>query len=83
MDVLFTTSNNLINEIYEKALRLTSELNDILINGLPLLKTKYLHKIKTSQTLSIEVYNNVNILSPPIMLDLFTTWNNIYHHRNL
>ena len=34
------------------------------------------------QTLLIEVYKNLNALSPPIMLDLFTTRENIDNLRN-
>ena len=57
-----------------------------------LLITKYLCTIylqclwtiynKNIQTLLIEVYKNLNGLSPPIMLDLFTTRENIYNLRN-
>ena len=46
-----------------------------------LLITKYIHN-ENIETLLTEVYKNLNGLSPSIMLDLFTTRENIYNLRN-
>ena len=76
------SSNNLINKIHERALRLTSEINDIPFNELHSINNEASIHNKNIQTLLIEVYKNLNGLSPPIMLDLFTIRDNIYNLRN-
>ena len=78
----FCSSNNLINKIHERALRLTSEINDIPFNELLSINSEVSIHDKNIQTLLIEVYKNLNELSPPIMLDLFTIRDNIYNLRN-
>ena len=72
----------MINKIHERALRLTSEINDIPFNELLSINNEVSIHNKNIQTLLIEVYKNLNGLSPPIMLDLFTIRNNIYNLRN-
>ena len=76
------SSNNLINKTHERALRLTSEINDIPFNELLSITADVSIHNKNIQTLLIEVYKNLNGLSPPIMLDLFTIRNKIYNLRN-
>ena len=78
----FCSSNNLINKIHERALRLTSEINDIPFNELLSINSEVSIHDKNIQTLLKEVYKNLNELSPPIMLDLFTIRDNIYNLRN-
>ena len=76
------SSNNLINKIHEKTLSLTSEINDIRFNGLLSINNEVsIHK-KNIKTFLIELYKNLHGLLPPIMLDLFTTRENIYKLRN-
>ena len=77
-------SNNLINKIHEWISSLTSEINDIPLNELLSINNEVsIHnKNKNIQTLLIEVYKNLNGLSPPIMSGLFTTRENIYNLRN-
>ena len=82
MDVCSHSSNNLINKIHERTLRLTSEINDIPFNELLSINNKVSMHNKNIQTLLIEVYKNLNGLSPTIMLDLFTIRDNIYNLRN-
>ena len=77
-----STSNNLINKILERALHLTSEINDIPFNELLSINADVSIHNKNIQTLLIEVYKNLNRLSPPIMLDLFMLRGNIYNLRN-
>ena len=75
-------SNNLINKIHERALSLTSEINDIPFNKLlPINNEVSIHN-KNIQTILIEVYTNFNGLSPLIMLNLLTTRENICNLRN-
>ena len=77
-------SNNLINKIHEWISSLTSEINDIPLNELLSINNEVsIHnKNKNIQTLSIEVYKNLNGLSPPIMSGLFTTRENMYNLRD-
>ena len=76
------SSNNLINEIHERALNLTPDINDIFLNELLSINNEVSIHNKNTKTLLIEVYKNLNGLSPPIMLDLFTRRENIYNLRN-
>ena len=78
------SSNNLINKIHEWVSSLTSEINDIPLNELLSVNNEVsIHnKNKNIQTLLIEVYKNLNGLSPPIMSGLFMTRENIYNLRN-
>ena len=75
------SSNSLINKIHERALSLTSETNDIPFNELLSINNEVLIHNKNIQILLIEVYKNLNRLSPP-MFDLFTARDNIYNLRN-
>ena len=70
------------HKIHERALSLTSEINDIPFTELLSINNEVPIHNKNIQTLLIEVYKNLNGLSPPIMLDLFTTRENIYNLRN-
>ena len=84
MDVLFTLVKQFdyCNKIHERALSLTSEINDIPFNELLSINNEvYIHN-KNIQTLLIDVYKDLIGLSPPIMSDLFTTKENIYNLRN-
>ena len=76
------SSNNLINKIHEKALSLSSEINDIPFNELNYLNHEVSIHNKNIEIRLIEVYKNLNGLSPPLMLDMFTTRENIYNLRN-
>ena len=76
------SSNNLSNKIHEGTLSLPSEINDLPFNELLSIDNEVSIHNKNMQTLLIEVYKNLNGLSPPIMLDLFTTRDNIYNLRN-
>ena len=70
-------SNNLINKIQERALSLTSEINYIPFNQLLSINNEVSIHNKKIQTLPKEVYKNLNRILPPIMLDMFTTTENI------
>ena len=76
------SSNNLSNKIHERALSLTSEINDIPFNELLSINNKVSIHNKNMQTLLIEVYKNSNRLSQLTMLNLFTRSDNIYNLRN-
>ena len=52
--------NNLINKIQERALSLTSEINDIPFNELLSINNEVSIHNKKMQTLLIEVYKNLN-----------------------
>ena len=68
MDVLFTLSNDLINKVHERALSL-NEINDIPLNELLSINNEISIHNKNIKTLLIEVYKNLNGLSPPRMLE--------------
>ena len=70
------------HKIHERALSLTSEINDIPFTELLSINNEVSIHNKNIQTLLIEVYKNLNGLSPPIMSGLFTTRENIYNLRN-
>ena len=72
------SSNNLINKIHERALSLTSEINDFPFNELLFID----NEVSILNRLLIEVYKNWNGLSPTLMLDLFKKRENIYDVRN-
>ena len=76
------SSNNLINKIHEKALSLSSEINDIPFNELNYINHEVSIHNKSIEIRLIEVYKNLNGLSPPLMLGIFTTRENIYNLRN-
>ena len=76
------SSNNLIKKIHKRALSLTSEIDDIPFNELLSINNEVSTHNKNIQTLLIEVYKNLDGLSPPIMLDLFTTRENTYNLKN-
>ena len=62
-------------------LSLASDINDIPFNDLLSINKEVSIHNKHMQTLLIEVCKNLNGLSPPIMLDLFTIRENIYNLR--
>ena len=77
------TSNNMINKIHERALRLilnghTSDFDTLLQNNND---TGNHHR--NIQTLMIEIYKIKNNLNPPIMGFMFERKNNTYNFRNL
>ena len=74
-------SNNLINKIHESVLSLTSEMNDIHFSELLAINNEVSVRNKNMQTLLIELYKNLNGLSLPIMLGLFTTIDIVYNLR--
>ena len=76
------SSKNLINKIHEKVLSLTSEINDVPFNNLLSINNEVSIHNKNKQTILVEVYKNLNGLSPPTMVDLLTTRKNIYNLRN-
>ena len=74
-------SNNMINKIHDRALRLilndhTSDFDTLLQNN----DTCNHHR--NIQTLMIEVYKMKNNLNPPIMNNMFERRNNTYNLRN-
>ena len=76
-------SNNMINKIHERALRLilnghTSNFDTLLQNNND---TGNHHR--NIQTLMIEIYKIKNNLNPPIMGFMFERKNNTYNFRNL
>ena len=76
-------SNNMINKIHERALRLilnghTSDFDTLLQNNND---TGNHHR--NIQTLMIEIYKIKNNLNPPIMGFMFERKNNTYNFRNL
>ena len=75
------SSNNLINKIHERALSLISEINDIPFNELLSNNNEVSTYNKNIQTSLIEVYTNLNGLSPPKMLGLLTAQDNRYDLR--
>ena len=76
------SSNNLINKIHERALSLTSEINDITFHELLSFNNKVSIHNKNIQTLLIEVHKNLDRPLPPTMSDLFTKRDNICNLRN-
>ena len=76
------TSNNMINKIHERALRLilndhTSGFDTLLQNN-----NDTCNHYRTIQTLMIEIYKMKNNLNPPIMNFMFERRNNTYSLRN-
>ena len=77
------TSNNMINKIHERALRLilndhTSDFDTLLQNN-----NNTCNHHRNMQTLMTETYKIKNNLNPPIMMDLmFERRNNTYNLRN-
>ena len=74
-------SNNLINKIHESILSLTSEINDIPFSELLAINNEVSIHNKNMQTLLIELYKDLNGLSLPIILGLFTTNDIVYNSR--
>ena len=71
------TSNNMINKIHERALRLilndhTSDFDTLLQNN----------NDRNIQTLMIEIYKMKNNLNPPVMDNMFEKRNNTYNLTN-
>ena len=76
------TSNNQINKIHKRTLRLVYEMEDTNFEDL-LLKdnSRNVHK-NNINTLLIEIYKSINNLSPPIMKDFFDMKNTRYDLRS-
>ena len=80
---MFTSSclNNALNNVHERALRLiyndhNKSFNSILTEN----NLKIIHK-KTLEFLAIEICKFQNGLSPPIVIDIFFSRQNIYNLR--
>ena len=76
------TSNNMINKIHERAMRLilndhTSDFDTLLQNN-----NDTCNHHRNIQTLMIEIYKMKNNLNPPIMDNMFERRNNTYNFRN-
>ena len=76
------TSNDMINKIHERALRLilndhTSDFDTLLQNN-----NDTCNHHRNIQTLMIEIYKMKNNLNPPIMDNMFERRNNTYNLRN-
>ena len=76
------TSNDMINKIHERALRLilndhTSDFDTLLQNN-----NDTCNRHRNIQALMIEIYKMKNNLNPPIMDNMFERRNNTYNLRN-
>ena len=82
MDICSGTSNNMINKIHERALRLilndhTSDVDTLLQNN----NDTFNHH-RNIQTVMVEIYKIKNNLNSPIMDFMFERRNNTYNLRN-
>ena len=76
------TSNNQINEIHKRTLRLVYEMEDANFEDLLLKENSWnVHENKI-HTLLIEIYKSINNLSPPIMKVFFDLKNTRYDLRS-
>ena len=75
------TSNNQVNKIQKRTLRLVYEKEDVNFEDL-LLKDKSWNVMKITYMLLIEIYNSINDLSPPIMKYFFDLENTRYDLRS-
>ena len=72
------TSNNMINKIHERALRLILNDHDALLQN----NNDTCNHHRNIQALMIEIYKMKNNLNPPIMDNMFERRNNTYNLRN-
>ena len=76
------TSNNKINRIHERSLRLIHNNYDVCYKELLSISSDTSIHVRNLRTLMIEVFKYLNGLSPPIMNDIFSTRTVTYHLRN-
>ena len=72
------TSNNQINKIHKRSLRLIYEMQDANFEDLLLKDNSWSVHESNIHTLLIEIYKSINNLSPPIMKDFFDLKNTRY-----
>ena len=72
------TSNNQINKIHKRSLRLVYEMQDANFEDLLLKDNSWSVHESNIHTLLIEIYKSINNLSPPIMKDFFDLKNTRY-----
>ena len=65
------TSNNQINKIHKRSLRLIYEMQDANFEDLLLKDNSWSVHESNIHTLLIEIYKSINNLSPPIMKNFF------------
>ena len=76
------TSNNQINKIHKRSLRLVYEMQDANFEDLLLKDNSWSVHESNIHTLLIEIYKSINNLSPPIMKDFFDLKNTRYDLRS-
>ena len=76
------TSNNQINEIHKRTLRLVYEMEDANFEDLLLKENSWNVHENNIHTLLIEIYKSINNLSPPIMKVFFDLKNTRYDLRS-
>ena len=70
LDVLFRRSNNLMNKLQERRLRVVYNDYDSSFNKLPEMAIENTIHIKNIHILMTEIYKFLNYLSPPIMNEI-------------
>ena len=76
------TSNNQINKIHKRSLRLVYEMQDANFEDLLLKDNSWNVHENNIHKLLIEMYKSINYLSPPIMKDFFDWKNTPYDLRS-
>ena len=76
------TSNNQINKIHKRSLRLIYEMQDANFEDLLLKDNSWSVHESNIHTLLIEIYKSINNLSPPIMKNFFDLKNTQYDLQN-
>ena len=74
----YKTSNNQINKIHKRSLRLVYEMQDANFEDLLLKDSSWNDHESNIRTLLIKIYNSINNLSPPIMKNFFGLKNTRY-----
>ena len=77
-----STSNNMINKIHERALRLMINDHIRVFDTLLQNNNDTCNHHRNIQTLMIEIYKMKNNLNPPVMNNMFERRNNAYNLRN-
>ena len=77
-----STSNNMINKIHERALRLMINDHIRVFDTLLQNNNDTCNHHRNIQTLMIEIYKMKNNLNPPVMDNMFERRNNTYNLRN-
>ena len=75
-------SNNMINKIHERALRLILNNHTCVFDTLLQKNNDTCNHHRNIQTLMIEIHKMKNNLNPPIMDNMFERRNNTYNFRN-